>query len=69
MSCKFSKIAKNLGLYVVGDSVPYDYLVKSIETFYNQEELKNIIKNNGFSDVEFRNLSGGISAIHMGWKI
>ena len=44
-------------------------ITESIETFYNQEELKNIIKKNGFSDVEFRNLSGGISAIHMGWKI
>ena len=65
----YSKILPKIGKIVVGDSVPYDYLVKSIETFYNQEELKNIIKKNGFSDVEFRNLSGGISAIHMGWKI
>ena len=65
----YSKILPKIGKIVVGDSVPYDYLVKSIETFYNQEELKNIIKINGFSDVEFRNLSGGISAIHMGWKI
>ena len=66
---QYSKILPKIGKIVVGDSAPYDYLVKSIETFYNQEELKNIIKNNGFSDVEFRNLSGGISAIHMGWKI
>ena len=66
---KYSKILPKIGKIVVGDNVPYDYLVKSIETFYNQEELKNIIKKNGFSDVEFRNLSGGISAIHMGWKI
>ena len=65
----YSKILPKIGKIVVGDRVPYDYLVKSIETFYNQEELKNIIKINGFSDVEFRNLSGGISAIHMGWKI
>ena len=66
---KYSKMLPKIGKIVVGDNVPYDYLVKSIETFYNQEELKNIIKKNGFSDVEFRNLSGGISAIHMGWKI
>ena len=66
---QYSKILPKIGKIVVGDSAPYNYLVKSIGTFYNQEELKNLIKNNGFSDVEFRNLSGGISAIHMGWKI
>ena len=37
--------------------------------FKNQKELSNFIRNNGFSKVEFRNLSNGISAIHSGWKI
>jgi ubiquinone/menaquinone biosynthesis C-methylase UbiE len=49
--------------------MPYEYLVSSIEQFYNQKELKKLIENNGFTDVEFRNLSSGISAIHSGWKI
>jgi demethylmenaquinone methyltransferase/2-methoxy-6-polyprenyl-1,4-benzoquinol methylase len=58
-----------LGKYLVGDSAPYDYLVKSIEDFYSQDELSGILRKNGFSEVEYRNLSGGIVAIHSGWKI
>ncbi len=66
---RYSKIIPHLGKYIVGSSRPYDYLVKSISDFYNQDELLNIIKKNGFSNVEYRNLSNGISAIHSGWKI
>ena len=56
-----------IGKYIVGSSNPYDYLVKSIKEFYNQEELSDLIKN-GFSNVEYRNLSNGISAIHSDGK-
>ena len=66
---KYSKIIPLVGKYIVGSSEPYDYLIKSINSFHTQDELKNLIKNNGFSNVEYRNLSGGISAIHSGWKI
>tara|TARA_E500000178_G_scaffold298651_1_gene305941 strand:+ start:257 stop:961 length:705 start_codon:yes stop_codon:yes gene_type:complete len=66
---QYSKTIPFIGKYVVGSSQPYEYLVKSIEEFYNQEELAELIKNNGFIDVQFRNLSNGISAIHSGWKI
>jgi len=66
---KYSKIIPLIGKYVVGSSAPYEYLIESIEKFYNQKELSKLIKNNGFSKVEFRNLSNGISAIHSGWKI
>jgi demethylmenaquinone methyltransferase / 2-methoxy-6-polyprenyl-1,4-benzoquinol methylase len=66
---QYSKIIPFFGKYIVGSSAPYDYLVKSIDDFYPQEELASLIKNNGFSNVEYRNLSNGISAIHSGWKI
>ena len=66
---KYSKIIPLVGKYVVGSSMPYEYLIESIEKFYNQEELSKLMRNNGFSKVEFRNLSNGISAIHSGWKI
>ena len=66
---KYSKIIPLVGKYIVGSSEPYDYLIKSINSFHTQDELKNLIKKNGFSNVEYRNLSGGISAIHSGWKI
>ena len=49
--------------------MPYNYLVDSIEKFYNQKELVLLLKKAGFSNVKFRNLSNGISAIHSGWKI
>ena len=66
---KYSKIIPFVGKYIVGSSKPYDYLIKSIDEFYSQDELSNLIKNNGFSNIEYRNLSYGISAIHSGWKI
>ena len=66
---KYSKLIPVIGKYIVGSSMPYDYLVDSINKFYNQEELQKLMEINGFSSVEFRNLSNGISAIHSGWKI
>ena len=66
---KYSKISPHIGKYIVGESEPYQYLVNSINDFYSQEELLMLIKSNGFENVEFRDLSGGIAAIHSGWKI
>ena len=65
----YSKTIPFIGKFIVGSSKPYDYLVKSIHQFYSQKELANLMKHNGFSNVEYRNLSNGISAIHSGWKI
>ena len=66
---QYSKTIPIIGKYVVGTSQPYDYLVKSIDQFYNQDELMKLMTNNGFSNTEYRNLSNGVSAIHSGWKI
>ena len=65
----YSKAIPTLGKYIVGSSKPYEYLINSIDTFYNQEQLLELIIDNGFANVEYRNLSNGISAIHSGWKI
>ena len=65
----YSKTIPILGKYVVGTSKPYDYLVKSIKEFYDQRQLLELLSNNGFYNVEYRNLSNGVSAIHSGWKI
>ena len=65
----YSKIIPIIGERIVGSKKPYSYLVKSIDDFYNQNELANLIKKNGFHSVKFRNLSNGIAAIHSGWKI
>ena len=66
---QYSKIIPLAGKYIVGSSKPYDYLVESIDSFYNQKQLCELMIKNGFSNVEYRNLSNGISAIHSGWKI
>ena len=65
----YSKIIPTLGKYIVGSSNPYEYLISSIDNFYSQEQLLELITKNGFANVEYRNLSNGISAIHSGWKI
>ena len=66
---QYSKTLPLIGKLIVGSDKPYKYLVESIEKFYNQQQLAELILNNGFSKVEYRNLSNGISAIHSGWKI
>ena len=65
----YSKAIPYIGKFIIGKTEPYEYLVKSIKEFYSQQELLEILRNVGFSELEFRNLSGGIVAIHSGWKI
>ena len=52
----YSKIIPLAGKYIVGSSKPYDYLVESIDSFYNQKQLFELMIKNGFSNVEYRNL-------------
>tara|TARA_B100001121_G_C18537239_1_gene549015 strand:- start:155 stop:859 length:705 start_codon:yes stop_codon:yes gene_type:complete len=66
---KYSKAIPHVGKMVVGSEAPYKYLIDSIEKFYSQEQLAQLMIKNGFYNVEFRNLSNGISAIHSGWKV
>ena len=65
----YSKLIPFIGKLVVGEKEPYEYLVKSIEKFVNQEELIDLMKKNNFKNTTYRNLSGGIVSIHSGWKI
>ena len=66
---KYSKVIPSIGKLIVGEKEPYEYLVKSIENFVNQDELIDLMKRNGFQNCTYRNLSGGIVSIHSGWKI
>ena len=65
----YSKSIPIIGKYVVGSAEPYEYLTKTIDEFYNQRQLADLFRKNGFEDVEYRNLTGGIAAIHSGWKL
>ena len=64
----YSKLIPLVGNVIVGEKEPYEYLIKSIENFVNQEELISLIKQNNFKKCSYRNLSGGIVSIHSGWK-
>ena len=66
---KYSKLIPHIGKIVVGEKEPYDYLIESIENFINQDELIELMQKNYFIKCEYRNLSGGMVAIHSGWKI
>jgi len=66
---QYSKAIPLIGKLIVGSENPYKYLVESIEKFYDQKQLADLILKSGFCNVEFRNLSNGISSIHSGWKI
>ena len=66
---KYSKLIPLIGQTVVGEKEPYEYLIKSIEEFVNQEELIVLMKKTKFQNCTYRNLSGGIVAIHSGWKL
>jgi len=65
----YSKLIPLIGKVVAGQKEPYEYLVKSIQQFINQEELIDLMIMNKFENCSYRNLSGGIVAIHSGWKI
>ena len=66
---QYSKAIPLIGKYIVGASHPYEYLVNSIDQFYDQNQLLKLMTNAGFSNTEYRNLTNGLSAIHSGWKI
>jgi demethylmenaquinone methyltransferase/2-methoxy-6-polyprenyl-1,4-benzoquinol methylase len=55
--------------WVIGDPAPYRYLVESIRRFPNQARFAAMLAAAGFARVTHRNLSGGVVAIHSGWKI
>jgi len=58
-----------IGKAVTGDGEPYSYLVESIRKFPDQRNFAAMIERAGFGRVTFRNYSGGIAALHSGWKL
>jgi len=62
------KILPKLGQLVAGDASSYQYLAESIRMHPGQEELKSLMKANGFGHVDYHNLSAGLVALHVGIK-
>ena len=63
------EVIPRLGKLTAGAAEPYQYLVESIRKFPNQDSFAALIRDAGFARVSYRNLTGGIAAIHSGWKI
>jgi demethylmenaquinone methyltransferase/2-methoxy-6-polyprenyl-1,4-benzoquinol methylase len=63
------EVIPRLGKLTAGDAQPYQYLVESIRKFPKQDQFAEMIRAAGFQNVTYRNLTGGIAAIHSGWRI
>jgi demethylmenaquinone methyltransferase/2-methoxy-6-polyprenyl-1,4-benzoquinol methylase len=63
------QVIPRLGALAAGNAEAYQYLAESIRRFPKQEAFAQMIRAAGFSRVTYRNLMGGIAAIHAGWRI
>ena len=57
-----------IGQFIAGDEASYRYLVESIRQHPDQETLRGMMEQAGFEDVTYQNLSGGIVALHIGFR-
>jgi demethylmenaquinone methyltransferase/2-methoxy-6-polyprenyl-1,4-benzoquinol methylase len=64
----FSHILPRIGAWISGTEGPYQYLPDSVGRFPSQPELSGMITSVGFEGVRYRNLTGGIAALHWGTK-
>lgn len=58
-----------IGKWVTGDGEPYQYMVESIRKFPKQQDFANLISDAGFRQVDWTNYTGGVVALHSGWKL
>ncbi len=64
----WSELLPGIGAIIARDAASYRYLVESIKRFPDQETLAAMMGAAGFARIRHRDLSGGIAAIHCGWK-
>jgi demethylmenaquinone methyltransferase/2-methoxy-6-polyprenyl-1,4-benzoquinol methylase len=58
-----------IGKMVVGEAEPYQYLVESIRRFPNRTVFADMIRDAGFARVTATPMTGGVVALHSGWKV
>ena len=63
------KVIPPLGRAVTGDAESYQYLVESIRKFARPNAFAEMIRSAGFARVNWQTLSGGIVALHSGWRL
>jgi len=62
-------VIPEIGRLLAGDRESYQYLVESIRKFPDQESFAVMIRQAGFGNVKYRNLTFGVAALHSGWKL
>jgi demethylmenaquinone methyltransferase/2-methoxy-6-polyprenyl-1,4-benzoquinol methylase len=62
-------VIPRMGKLIANDRDSYQYLIESIRKFPNQGTFLSMVRQAGFENADYRNLSLGISALHSGWKI
>jgi demethylmenaquinone methyltransferase/2-methoxy-6-polyprenyl-1,4-benzoquinol methylase len=67
-SIYFTKVLPVFGGLISGSKSAYQYLPESVARFPGQEELASIMRQAGFEEVTFQNLTGGIAALHVGTR-
>lgn len=65
----FTQLLPRIGGAVSGSRGAYEYLPDSVSRFPDQKGLAKMMEATGFSEVEYKNLTGGIAALHIGTKI
>ena len=63
------RLIPEIGRMVAGDSEPYRYLVESIRRFPSPENFADMLRKAGFARVSWTAMTGGIVALHSGWRI
>ncbi|MCA1557668.1 MAG: class I SAM-dependent methyltransferase, partial [Acidobacteria bacterium] len=64
----FTRVLPRIGGLVSGSSSAYEYLPASVSRFPDQQQLAAMMRDAGFEEVEYENLTGGIAALHMGTR-
>lgn len=63
------RVIPEIGKRVAGDAEPYQYLVESIRRFPPAETFAQMMREAGFARVDFTRMTGGVVALHWGWRI
>lgn len=65
----YARLLPQIGGWLSGSRSAYEYLPDSISKFPNQEELAAMMRDTGFDNVTFENLTGGVAALHLGERV
>lgn len=64
----FTRVLPRIGGLISGSTSAYEYLPASVSSFPDQKRLARMMTDEGFEEVEYKNLTGGIAAIHLGTR-